>query len=502
MLAFVGCPAGEPLDFKSCRDAVCGGVGKGVLIDRRRLGKQGAGAGVAQSGGKGVLFAHGAEVGHQVKQITVKHLFRIAVGHRQGEPSALDQRPQIADFGHGQDAGRQTARNLRLGLGQRGAQFMQGLAAEQAGQQQSIGAKGAAALDKLAHGIIGPMQAKRMDHQILRAGFQLQRFVIRHDPRLGEGQGPRLRPGRYNGDGRERFVNLDESFLNFGDDLFQQKQGRAHPCGAGAVKGKAGAVGQLGGHDAVHRVKGVDMAMQAALKPLIRAIYPPQCLTCDALVSTEFGLCADCWRETPFIRGLVCDQCGVPLPGEDDGRPVQCDDCLAVARPWGQGRAALLYEGNGRKLVLGLKHADRLDLARPAGEWLLRAAGPMLRADMLVAPIPLHWFRLIKRRYNQAGLLSGQVARLAGLEHCPDLLVRRRYTGSQDGKSREGRFQNVDGAIVLHRRHGARVAGRHVLLVDDVMTSGATFAAAAEACLAQGATGISVLALARVAKGA
>ncbi|GHC50478.1 double zinc ribbon domain-containing protein [Neogemmobacter tilapiae] len=242
------------------------------------------------------------------------------------------------------------------------------------------------------------------------------------------------------------------------------------------------------------------MAMQAALKPLIRAIYPPQCLTCDTLVTTEFGLCADCWRETPFIRGLVCDQCGVPLAGDEDGQVVQCDDCLAVARPWGQGRAALLYQGNGRKLVLGLKHGDRLDLARPASDWLLRAAGPMLRADMLVAPIPLHWLRLIKRRYNQAGLLSAGVARLAGLEHCPDLLLRKRFTGSQDGKTREGRFRNMEGALRLHPRRAGRVEGRHVLLVDDVMTSGATFAAAAEACLAEGASGISVLALARVAK--
>ena len=179
------------------------------------------------------------------------------------------------------------------------------------------------------------------------------------------------------------------------------------------------------------------MRLQAALQ----MIYPPQCLTCDALVTTDFGLCGPCWRETPFIAGLVCDLCGVPLPGDDPGYEVHCDDCLTMARPWSQGRAALLYRDNGRRLVLALKHGDRLDLARPASGWLLRAAGPMLKPGMLVAPVPLHWMRLIRRRYNQAALLSAALAAAAGLEHCPDLVVRRRHTGSQEGRGRDGECQ-------------------------------------------------------------
>ena len=176
------------------------------------------------------------------------------------------------------------------------------------------------------------------------------------------------------------------------------------------------------------------MGLQAAL----HLIYPPQCLTCDARVTTDFGLCGACWRETPFITGLVCDHCGVPLPGEDTGKPEHCDDCLTIARPWSQGRAAMLYKDNARRIVLALKHGDRLDLARPASNWLHRVAGPMLKPGMIVAPIPLHWLRLIKRRYNQAALLSAAVAKLAELDHCPDLLIRRRHTGSQEGRSREG----------------------------------------------------------------
>ncbi len=236
------------------------------------------------------------------------------------------------------------------------------------------------------------------------------------------------------------------------------------------------------------------------MQDLLHVVYPPQCLTCDARVTTDFGLCGECWRDTPFISGLVCHHCGIPLPGEDNDPLALCDECIATARPWSQGRAALLYKENARRITLAFKHGDRLDLTRPAAAWMLRAAAPILLPDMLVAPIPLHWTRLLKRRYNQAALLSRAIARTAGLQHCPDLLIRSRNTYSQEGRGREDRFANMATALTAHPRRAARIEGRHILLVDDVMTSGATFAAAAEACIAQGAIGISVLALARVAK--
>lgn len=238
------------------------------------------------------------------------------------------------------------------------------------------------------------------------------------------------------------------------------------------------------------------MGMQAVL----RLIYPPQCVACGEAVDSDFGLCGACWRDTGFITGLVCELCGTPLPGEGEG--AECDDCLALGRPWEQGRAAFLYKDTGRKLVLGLKHADRMELARPAGEWLHRAARPILRDGMVVAPVPLHWRRLFRRRYNQAALVSGRLAQLAGLSHVPDLLQRVRSTGTQDGRDRDGRFGNLVGAMRVHPKRVHALRGAHVLLVDDVMTSGATLTACAEACLAAGARRVSVAVLARVAKDA
>ncbi|NJS39170.1 MAG: ComF family protein [Rhodobacteraceae bacterium] len=240
------------------------------------------------------------------------------------------------------------------------------------------------------------------------------------------------------------------------------------------------------------------MGMQAAL----HVLYPPQCISCAAPVTSDFGLCSDCWRETPFIGGLVCDQCGVLLPGSDTGERVICDDCMTIARPWGQGRSALMYRDNGRSLVLALKHGDRMDLARPAGGWMLKAARPILQPGMLVVPVPLHWFRLIRRKYNQAALLSKGVAKAAGLDHCPDALIRHRPTGTQEGRTRDGRFANLVGAFSVPPRRAALIEDRDILVVDDVMTSGATFAAATEALFAAKARSVSVLSLARVAKDA
>ncbi|MCP3970166.1 MAG: ComF family protein [Rhodobacteraceae bacterium] len=238
------------------------------------------------------------------------------------------------------------------------------------------------------------------------------------------------------------------------------------------------------------------------MQSLLRLAFPPQCVSCGELVERDFGLCGECWHDTPFTAGLVCDRCGVPLPGRDEGRAEHCDDCLTIARPWHRGRAAMLYKANARKLVLALKHGDRLDLARPAAQWMAGVAGPLVSYESVIVPIPAHRMRLLQRRYNQAAVLGNEIARILNLDTIPDLLTRVRRTPSQDGKSREERFANLAEAIKSTRHAVQRLAGRPVILVDDVMTSGATMAAAADAVHAAGARRVDVLVMARVAKDA
>lgn len=247
--------------------------------------------------------------------------------------------------------------------------------------------------------------------------------------------------------------------------------------------------------------------LRALMKGALRLIYPPQCLCCSEPVAHDGGLCGTCWSEAEFISGSCCTRCGAPIPGNglDEDEQVArslmvCDDCLGTSRPWVRGRAALTYRGTGRKLVLMLKHADRLDLAPALGDWVARAAAPLIRSEMVVVPVPVHLRRRVTRKYNQAELLAQRVARVHGLTYMPGLLHRSRHTPMQDHGSVSDRFANVKDAIGLHERMIPRVQGRAVLLVDDVMASGATLTATAQALRAAGAGPVSVVVLARAVK--
>ncbi len=238
------------------------------------------------------------------------------------------------------------------------------------------------------------------------------------------------------------------------------------------------------------------------LQSVIRAIYPPQCVACDALTDADFGLCGACWSQTAFIGGLVCDSCGTPLPGEDDGALVQCDDCMTIARPWDQGRAVFAYSGVGRRLVLGLKHGDRTDLVPAVVRWMAQKTAQMPLLDPIIVPVPLHWTRLLRRRYNQSALLAQAVGKVLGQPVCVDALLRPKKTKPLDGHTRDARFAALADAITANTKRCDRIMGRNVLLVDDVMTSGATLAASTEALRAMGAANVSIVTLARVVKDA
>jgi len=242
------------------------------------------------------------------------------------------------------------------------------------------------------------------------------------------------------------------------------------------------------------------------LQSAIHFLYPPRCLACGAETGSDNALCGPCWQDTPFVTGLVCDDCGLPLPGIDTDEAVSCDACLEHPPPWGRARAPLLYEGAARKMVLALKHGDRLDLVPAMARWMAPLAASLAPADAsgraVVVPVPLHRFRLLRRRFNQVALLGHQIARRCDLSFCPDALLRRRWTTPQEGMGRAERLANQDGAFALHPRRRDQVQGRGILLVDDVMTSGATLRACTQTLLAAGAAQVNCVVLARVARNA
>lgn len=150
--------------------------------------------------------------------------------------------------------------------------------------------------------------------------------------------------------------------------------------------------------------------------------------------------------------------------------------------------------------MMGLKHGDRTDIARPAAQWMARVSQPILQDDMVIAPVPLHWTRLFKRRYNQSALLADGVGRLTGLPVCADLLQRTKRTPMLDGLTAQERAQTLRDVIRVHPRRHSYLRDRTVLLIDDVMTSGATLSACSRICLDAGARDVRVLVLARVTK--
>lgn len=223
-------------------------------------------------------------------------------------------------------------------------------------------------------------------------------------------------------------------------------------------------------------------------------VFPPRSLD-DGRASAGAGLSAEAWARIAFLDGPVCDGCGAPFEF-DPG--VRCAACLARPRAFDSARAACLYDEVSRDPILKLKHADRLDLAPMLAAWLSRAAHRQIVEAELIAPVPLHRGRLFQRRYNQAAEIARPIAARAGVTFAPDLLVRRRATESQQGKSGDARRRNLAGAFAVAPGRAAAVAGRRVLVIDDVMTTGATLEGCARALKAAGAARVDVAVVARV----
>jgi ComF family protein len=238
--------------------------------------------------------------------------------------------------------------------------------------------------------------------------------------------------------------------------------------------------------------------LRALRAGFVDLVFPPRCMACVTPTDAPHGLCPACWRDTIFIAGSACARCGVPLTGETAEGDV-CEGCRRHPPAWDRGAAAVVYDGVARRVVLALKHGDRLDTVGPLAAWMA-AAGPRLLAEAdLIAPTPLHWRRLLSRRYNQSAELAKRLGRIAGRPVVVDLLTRTRATRPQEGMDRAARAANQAGAFAVSRRRQAAVEGRAVLLVDDVLTSGATLSACADCLRAAGAARVDVLALARVA---
>ena len=228
-------------------------------------------------------------------------------------------------------------------------------------------------------------------------------------------------------------------------------------------------------------------------------LYPPTCLACRAATAAHGALCPRCWSAMRFIERPFCERLGTPFE-QDLGDGLLSPQAMADPPVFARARAVARFEdGPARTLVHRLKYSDRSELARPIGRWMARAGGDILAEADLIAPVPLHPMRLWRRRFNQAAMLAREVAHETGKPCEPAALLRVKATPSQVGLSRTQRAENVQGAFRVAER--AQVRGRNVVLIDDVLTSGATVNAAARVLLRAGAGRVDVLVFARVVTG-
>ena len=233
-----------------------------------------------------------------------------------------------------------------------------------------------------------------------------------------------------------------------------------------------------------------------AAKLALDIALPTLCVSCREPVDGE-GVCAACWAKLSFIAPPYCPKLGIPFV-YDPGPDMLSMEAIADPPAYARARAAVRYDEVARTLVHALKYQDRTDLAPIMGRWMARAGRELLEsADMLI-PVPLHWRRAWHRRYNQSGALARVIGEQSGVKLRGDLLARVRATEQQVGLSRAQRASNVQGAFEVSRERRGEVAGRRTVLIDDVLTSGATLDACARALLRAKAAQVDVLVFARV----
>ncbi len=240
--------------------------------------------------------------------------------------------------------------------------------------------------------------------------------------------------------------------------------------------------------------------MRAALGFALDTALPPLCPACRDPVADQGGLCAGCWGRLSFIARPYCERLGIPFV-YDPGPGILSMEAIADPPAYNRARAAVRYDDVARTLVHAFKYGDRIDLAPAMGRWMALAGKEMLEGADALVPVPLHWRRQWARRFNQSAALAQTISSHSAIPVAYDILRRMRATRQQVGLNQAERDANVQGAFAVPPEGKAAARGKRLVLVDDVLTSGATVDNCARVLLRAGALSVDVLVFARVVEG-
>src|SRR3954468_10776428 len=244
----------------------------------------------------------------------------------------------------------------------------------------------------------------------------------------------------------------------------------------------------------------VRRALASTFRLALDVALPPLCPSCREPLGDGVGLCAACWSKLAMIAPPYCARLGIPF-AYDPGPGLLSMEAIADPPAYDRARAAVRYDDVARSLVHAYKYSDRLDLAPLLGRWMARAGRELFEGADALVPVPLHWRRLWARRFNQSAALAQTISGESGIAVAHTPLRRVKATAQQVGLSRAERATNVQGAFRVDAAAKAEVAGRRLIVIDDVLTSGATSDACARALLRAGAAQVDVLVFARVVDG-
>lgn len=243
----------------------------------------------------------------------------------------------------------------------------------------------------------------------------------------------------------------------------------------------------------------------AALKWGLDIILPPRCPVNGTIVDRIGAISPAAWKDLTFISDPKCRCCGMPFPTtvtDDTSTPDDflCGQCLATPPAYDHARSVFTYNDGSRAMILAFKHGDKPHLHTTLVPLLLTLGQDFFTPDCILVPVPLHWLRLIKRRYNQAAILTAGLSGLSGHTHWPDALIRTRHTPPQGHKNARDRHQNVAHAFDLNPSYAGKIKDKNIILIDDVFTTGATLEECTKVLKSGGAGSVNILTIARVVK--